>query len=78
MSSVVVMPKLGDTMAFGVVAKWLKDNGSRVSKGEPLFEVETDKVTSVIEAPADGRLEQTVPEGAEVDVGETIAQLHPT
>ena len=48
----IVMPKLGLTMTEGTVSKWLKAEGDTVKEGEPLFEVETDKLTNTIEASA--------------------------
>jgi pyruvate dehydrogenase E2 component (dihydrolipoamide acetyltransferase) len=60
----------------GKVLRWLKAEGDEVTKGEPLMEVETDKVTVEIEAPADGVLAALrAPEGAEVPVGETVALI---
>ena len=52
----IVMPKLGLTMTEGTVSKWLKAEGDTVKEGEPLFEVETDKLTNTIEASASGTL----------------------
>jgi pyruvate dehydrogenase E2 component (dihydrolipoamide acetyltransferase) len=70
----VIMPMLGMAQETGKVLRWLKQDGERVRKGEPLLEVETDKVTVEIEAPADGTLAGVrVPEGTEVPVGEVIA-----
>jgi pyruvate dehydrogenase E2 component (dihydrolipoamide acetyltransferase) len=70
----VIMPALGMAQETGKVLRWLKREGETVAKGEPLLEVETDKVTVEIEAPADGTLEQvTVPDGSEVLVGTVIA-----
>ena len=54
MAKVVVMPKLGLTMTEGTVSSWLKKEGDAVKEGEPLFEVETDKLTNTIEASATG------------------------
>ena len=56
MAKEVVMPKLGLTMTEGTVSKWLKKVGDQVKEGEPLFDVETDKLTNTIEAPASGVL----------------------
>ena len=56
MAKVIVMPKLGLTMTEGTVSKWLKHEGDAVKEGEPLFEVETDKLTNTIEASASGTL----------------------
>ena len=70
----VIMPMLGMAQETGKVLRWLKQDGESVRKGEPLLEVETDKVTVEIEAPADGTLAGVrVPEGTEVPVGEVIA-----
>jgi pyruvate dehydrogenase E2 component (dihydrolipoamide acetyltransferase) len=60
----------------GKVLRWLKSEGDSVTKGEPLLEIETDKVTVEVEAPADGLLAGIrAGVGADVPVGETIAVL---
>jgi pyruvate dehydrogenase E2 component (dihydrolipoamide acetyltransferase) len=70
----VIMPALGMAQETGKILRWLKQDGDAVAKGEPLLEVETDKVTVEIEAPADGTLAGVrVPEGEEVPVGTVIA-----
>ena len=56
MTQVIAMPKLGLSMTEGVISQWLKNEGDRVTKGEELVEIETDKITNVVEAPADGYL----------------------
>ncbi len=72
----VVMPQLGETVADGTVAKWFKVVGDTVTRGEPLFEVSTDKVDTEIPAPADGVLSIIlVAEGATVDVGTVLARI---
>jgi 2-oxoglutarate dehydrogenase E2 component (dihydrolipoamide succinyltransferase) len=72
----VQLPKLADTLVEGTVSRWLKRPGERVSRGEPLVEIETDKVNSEIESPADGVVtEILVPEGETVPVGEVIARI---
>jgi pyruvate dehydrogenase E2 component (dihydrolipoamide acetyltransferase) len=69
----VILPRLGQGMESGTIVKWLKSEGDRVEKGEPLFELDTDKVTQEVEAEASGVLLRiAVPEG-EVPVGETVA-----
>ena len=76
MSSDVIMPALGMAQETGKVLRWLKSEGDSVNKGEPLLEIETDKVTVEVEAPADGLLAGIrAPAGADVPVGETIAVL---
>jgi pyruvate dehydrogenase E2 component (dihydrolipoamide acetyltransferase) len=73
MPAEVIMPALGMAQETGKVLRWLKADGAVVSKGEPLLEVETDKVTVEIEAPADGTLAGLwAAEGAEVPVGTVI------
>ena len=56
MAKVIVMPKLGLTMTEGTVSKWLKSQGDAIKEGEPLFEVETDKLTNTIDASVSGVL----------------------
>jgi pyruvate dehydrogenase E2 component (dihydrolipoamide acetyltransferase) len=70
----VKLPQLAASMADGVISKWLKSVGEPVKKGESLFEVESDKVTTEVESPADGILRRVqVPEGQKVDVGTVLA-----
>jgi pyruvate dehydrogenase E2 component (dihydrolipoamide acetyltransferase) len=70
------MPKWGLTMEEGIVSKWFKQPGDAVKKGEPLFEVETEKITNQVESPASGILHQiVVAEGAKVPVGAVLAIL---
>jgi pyruvate dehydrogenase E2 component (dihydrolipoamide acetyltransferase) len=74
MAADVIMPMLGLAQDTGKVVRWLKSDGDVVAKGEPLLEIETDKVTVEIEAPAAGRLSGVcAAEGAEVAVGSVIA-----
>ena len=56
MPTVVIMPALGMAQDTGKVVRWLRAEGDAVERGEPLLEIETDKVTVEIEAPADGAL----------------------
>ncbi len=76
MATEVVLPRLGLTQDEGTVVRWLKQEGSRVAKGEPLFEVMTDKATLEIEAPATGVLLRIlVAEGGTVPVATPIALI---
>lgn len=76
MKHTVVMPKLGLTMVEGKVIKWIRSEGERVKEGEPLFEVETEKVEMEIEAQTSGILEKIiVHEGSMVPVGEPVAVI---
>jgi len=73
MAAEVKVPRLGQGMESGTIVKWLKSEGDAVKKGEPLYELDTDKVTQEVEAEAAGvLLKIAVPEG-EVPVGTTIA-----
>ncbi|MCM6773583.1 2-oxo acid dehydrogenase subunit E2 [Nocardia sp. CDC159] len=70
----ITMPRLSDTMEEGVVSAWLKQVGDKVTRGEVLAEIETDKALMELEAYDDGVLEQILAEaGARVPIGETIA-----
>ena len=70
------MPALGMTQDTGKLVRWLRPAGASVTKGEALMEVETDKVTVEIEAPADGVLaELSAREGDEVPVGRVVALI---
>lgn len=74
--SEVVMPRLSDTMEEGELAKWLKNVGDPVKKGESLAEIETDKATMDLEAFEDGVLEQQlVTEGTIVPIGQPVAVI---
>src|SRR3954465_5221357 len=75
MSSEVKLPRLGQGREAGTVVKWLKGEGDRVEKGEPLFEVDTDKATQEVEAEASGVLLKIAVESGEVPVGQTIAVI---
>ena len=70
----VIMPKMGDAMDEGTLVKWLKSEGDEVSEGDPIAEIETDKVTLEIEAENSGTLAQLIAsEGQDIPVGEPIA-----
>ena len=71
----ITMPKLSDTMTEGTLVAWKKKAGDKVSSGEVIAEVETDKATMEMEAFEDGVLVDPVPEGTKVAVGEKIAVI---
>jgi len=76
MATNVIMPALGVAQQTGTLLKWLKAEGQAVTKGEPLMEIETDKATVEIEAPASGKLTGvTAKPGDEVPVGQRIALI---
>jgi len=69
----VILPRLGQGMESGTIVRWLKSEGEPVEKGEPLFELDTDKVTQDVEAETSGVLLKIAVEEGEVPVGQTIA-----
>src|SRR5882762_5544304 len=70
----VQMPKLSDTMTEGTLVSWKKKKGDKVSAGEVIAEIETDKATMEWESPEDGTLTEIyVEEGGKVNVGDRIA-----
>jgi pyruvate/2-oxoglutarate dehydrogenase complex dihydrolipoamide acyltransferase (E2) component len=72
----IVVPQLGESVAEGTVSKWLKAQGDRVRKEEPLVEIQTDKINVEIPSPAEGILARIlVAEGTTVLVGTEIAML---
>src|SRR2546427_2847596 len=72
----VIMPALGMAQESGKILRWLKSEGDAVEQGAPIMEIETDKVTVEIEAPASGTLAGLrVPEGADVPVGGVVAVI---
>ena len=71
----VKVPSVGESVTSGVVSAWHKTFGEFVNEGEPLFALETDKVSTDIVAEKSGVLETKVPEGQEVTIGEVIAVI---
>jgi len=69
----VKLPRLGQGMESGTIVRWLKTEGEQVAKGEPLYELDTDKVTQEVEAEASGVLLKIAVNEGEVEVGRTIA-----
>src|ERR1043166_5703088 len=74
MASKVVMPKLSPTMEEGQLARWLKKEGDKVSMGEPLAEIDTDKATMEMQALSNGVLRKIlINEGESAPLGQPIA-----
>src|ERR671914_1733916 len=73
MATEVKLPRLGQGMESGTIVKWLKSEGEPVEKGDPLYELDTDKVTQEVEAEASGVLLKIAISQGEVEVGRTIA-----
>src|SRR5260370_3046727 len=74
MATQVVMPKLSPTMEEGQLSRWLKKEGDKVSMGEPLAEIDTDKATMEMQALANGVLRKIlIGEGESAPLGQAIA-----
>ncbi len=71
----IKVPTVGESITEGILARWLKQPGSYVKAGDPLFELETDKASNVVNATAEGVFTTNVAEGDTVAVGATIGQL---
>ena len=75
MANEVKLPRLGQGMEAGTITKWLKSEGDTVAKGEPLFEIDTDKVTQEVEADYAGVLLKIELAEGEAPVGQTIGWI---
>jgi len=75
MATEIKLPRLGQDMESGTVVRWLKQEGDQVEKGEPLYELDTEKVTQEVEADASGVLLKIAVQEGEVPVGQTIAVI---
>ncbi|HLM56836.1 MAG TPA: biotin/lipoyl-containing protein, partial [Pyrinomonadaceae bacterium] len=76
MSTEVVMPQMGESIAESTITKWLKAVGERVERDEDLFEINTDKADAVIPAPVAGTLQEIrVKEGETVEVNTVVAVI---
>jgi 2-oxoglutarate dehydrogenase E2 component (dihydrolipoamide succinyltransferase) len=70
------VPEVGESVTEATVGKWLKSEGEQVTAGEPLVELETDKINFEVEAEQDGVLESIVKgEGEDVDIGDVIGTI---
>src|SRR4026208_1467326 len=76
MATEIKLPRLGQGMETGTIVRWLKSEGETVEKGEPLYELDTEKVTQEVEAEASGVLLKILAgEGEEIEVGKAIAVI---
>jgi pyruvate/2-oxoglutarate dehydrogenase complex dihydrolipoamide acyltransferase (E2) component len=74
----VKLPQWGMAMEEADVVRWLKAEGDTVEVGEPLVEVESAKISDIVNAPVSGRLARIVAaEGTTVEVAQTIAEIEP-
>ncbi len=71
----IKVPAVGESITEGTVGRWLKKDGEAVRADEPLLELETDKATAEIAAPAAGTLRIAVPEGQTVPIGTVLARI---
>jgi pyruvate dehydrogenase E2 component (dihydrolipoamide acetyltransferase) len=70
----IILPKLGETMEEATITNWLKNEGDRIKKGEPLLEITTDKATFEVESPADGMVRKILVKNNDVvPVAQVIA-----
>ena len=76
MANQVTLPRLGQGMESGTIVKWLKSEGEAVEKGDPLYELDTEKVTQEVEADFSGTLLKIMAgEGEEIEVGKAVAVI---
>lgn len=75
MAKEILLPLLGDIMKAGTIAQWLKDDGAVVAAGEPLYVVETEKISFELESSASGRLSRVAAEGSTIPVGGLVGWL---
>jgi len=74
----LTVPVVGESISEGILAKWLKPDGSLIKSGEPLYELETDKASNVVPSPTDGVLKIQVAEGETVAIGSTVGAIDPS
>ena len=72
----VLMPQIGMTMVEGTIENWIKKDGDVVAKEDELVEFFTEKMSSIIKAPADGVLKILSKEGEVVSCGEPVAEIN--
>ncbi|MCL1896325.1 MAG: 2-oxo acid dehydrogenase subunit E2 [Clostridiales bacterium] len=75
MAQRVVIPRMGQTMTEGLIAKWCKKDGEAVQPGDDIYELEYDKATSVVQARAGGIIKLLYEEGAVAPLGEAVAVI---
>lgn len=73
----VVVPNVGESISEGILSRWLVENGETVQEGDPIFELETDKITTEVPAETTGTVAHKVAEGETVAVGATVGTIAP-
>lgn len=77
MATEVILPRVDMDMTTGKISRWYVESGAKVEKGQPLFEIETDKAAMEIDAPTSGTLGNvTAAEGIELPVGSVVAWIY--
>ncbi len=71
----VKVPTVGESITEGLLAEWLRQDGEVVTADEPLFVLETDKVTMTINAEHAGRLKILVPAGGQIAIGQAVGSI---
>jgi 2-oxoglutarate dehydrogenase E2 component (dihydrolipoamide succinyltransferase) len=71
----IKVPSVGEAITEGVIARWLKADGDAVREGEPVYELETEKASTEVSAPASGVLHTTAKEGQKVAVGSVVGRI---
>ncbi len=74
----IKIPSVGESITEGTIGRWLKPDGAAVKANEPVLELETDKATQEIMAPAAGVLSISAKEGAKVAIGSVVGTIDPT
>ncbi|HEB84410.1 MAG TPA: dihydrolipoamide succinyltransferase, partial [Bacteroidetes bacterium] len=75
MKAEVKVPEVGESITEGIIVEWHKKDGEYVRADEPLFELETDKITMTVTAEAAGRLSIQVPVETTVEIGQVVATI---
>lgn len=73
----VKVPSVGESISEGTIARWIKNDGDSVQQDEPLFELETEKATQEVPAPATGVLRVTTKAGQHVAIGSVVGSIEP-
>ena len=71
----VKVPSMGESITSGILSAWLVKDGDFVEKDQPIYELETDKITSEATAEVSGVIQFKVDQDAEVDIGSTVATI---
>ncbi len=74
----IKVPSVGESITEGSIARWIKKNGEIVRLDEPLFELETEKASTEVPAPAAGKLSIKTPEGSKVAIGAVVGSIDPS